>query len=97
MSIRITCISKAAGDHENPYVAISTLGWHDELNPLFKRFYSREEMYDFVAKGGLAYVYDRTGTIRSKLEAVTSPRGTKYVRSIPNFTVRDNLLELSEC
>jgi hypothetical protein len=97
MSIRITCISKAAGDHENPYVAISKFGWVNLLNPTEKRSSTRMEMYDIVAKGGLAYVYYRTGTIRSKLEAVTSPRGTKYVRSVPNFTVKNNLLELDEC
>ena len=27
MSIRITCITKATGDHESPYVAISIFGW----------------------------------------------------------------------
>ncbi len=97
MSIKITCISKAAGYHENPYIAISTLGWHDELNPFFKRYYSREEMYDFVAKGGSAYVYDKTGIIRSKLIAVENPRGTKYVRTEANDTTKDNLLQLSEC
>jgi hypothetical protein len=67
MSIRITCISKAAGDHENPYVAISKLGWVNLLNPTEKRSSTRMEMYEFVLKGGEAFVYDRTGTIRSKL------------------------------
>lgn len=36
MSIRITCITKAGGDHENPYVAISRLGWVNLLNPYEK-------------------------------------------------------------
>jgi len=36
MSIRITCITKAGGDHENPYVAISRLGWVNLLNPAEK-------------------------------------------------------------
>jgi hypothetical protein len=37
MSIRITCITKAAGDHENPFVAISRLGWVNLLNPSEKK------------------------------------------------------------
>ncbi len=54
-------------------------------------------MYDFVAKGGEAFVYDRTGTIISKLICATCPRGTRYVKTQPNITKRDNLLELGEC
>jgi hypothetical protein len=97
MSIRITCIAKAGGDHENPYVAISKLGWVDLLNPTEKKSNTRQEMYDFVMKGGVAWVYDRTGTIRSKLICATSPKGTMYVKTQADSTKRDNLLELEEC
>lgn len=97
MSIRITCITKAGGDHENPYVAISRLGWVNLLNPAEKKFSTRDQMYDYVKKGGVAWVYDRTGTIRSKLICVTSPKGTMYVKTEPDSTKKDNLLELGEC
>lgn len=30
MAIRIICIKKANGDHENSYVAISHLGWIED-------------------------------------------------------------------
>jgi hypothetical protein len=50
MSIRITCITKAGGDHENPYVAISRLGWVNLFNPAEKNSSTRQEMYDFVDK-----------------------------------------------
>ena len=30
MSVRITCISKAHENHEDPYVAISDLGWVED-------------------------------------------------------------------
>ncbi len=36
MSIRITCITKAGGDHEIPYVFISRLGW-ETYSSLLKR------------------------------------------------------------
>jgi hypothetical protein len=97
MSIRITCISKAAGDHENPYVAISKLGWVNMLNPTEKRSSTRMEMYDFVLKRGEAFIYDRTGTIRSKLICAISPKETKFVKTQPDSTKKDNLLELGEC
>jgi hypothetical protein len=42
MSIRITCITKAGGDHENPYVAISRLAWVNLLNSSEKIYSSRE-------------------------------------------------------
>lgn len=97
MSIRITCIKKAAGDHENPYVAISRLGWVNLLNPTEKNSSTRQEMYDFVMKRGEAFVYDRTGTIRSKLICATSSKGTRYVKTQTDATKKDNLLELGEC
>jgi hypothetical protein len=97
MSIKITCIKKASGDHENPYVAISRIGWVNLLNPYEKKSSTREEMYDFVIKGGEAFVYDRSGTIRSKLICATSPKGTRYVKTQPDSTKKDNLLELGEC
>ena len=96
MSIRITCITKAGGDHENPYVAISKLGWVNLLNPYEKKSSSREEIYDFVMNGGEAFVYDLTGTIRSNLVCATSPKGTRYVKTEPDSTKKDNLLELGE-
>lgn len=97
MSIRIICITKAGGDHENPYVAISRLGWVNLLNPTEKNSSTRQEMYDFVMKRGEAFVYDRTGTIRSKLICATSSKGTRYVKTQTDATKKDNLLELGEC
>lgn len=54
-------------------------------------------MYDYVKKGGEAFVYDRTGTIRSKLICATSPKGTKYVKTQADSTKKDNLLAIGEC
>jgi hypothetical protein len=36
MTIKITCITKSGGNHENPYEAISRLGWVNLLNPAEK-------------------------------------------------------------
>jgi hypothetical protein len=96
MSIRITCINKDKGNHENPYVAISFLGWvEDGTNQTGKA--SRLEMYDWVEnKKGYAYVRDQYGNT-SKLIGATSPRGNKYVKTVADETKTDNLLILPEC
>lgn len=95
MAVRITCINKANGQHENPYVAISHLGWVADGTAKVGKS-TREEMYDFVVnENGEAYV--AAGLTRAGLIGAISPRGTRYVKTVANNTERDNLLELPEC
>jgi len=94
MGVRITCINKAGGQHENPYVAISHLGWLNEQTGGSGRS-TREQMYDFVQGGNEAYV--QAGAWKAKLLAMVSPRGTKYVKTQADSTLADNLLKLPEC
>lgn len=93
--IEITCINKANGDHENPYIAISVLGW---INVSTKQSgkSSRIEMYDWVFKGGQAFVSDHKGNKAFLITAI-SPKGTKYVKTTPDSIISDNLLKLAEC
>lgn len=94
MSVRITCINKDGGYHENPYVAISHLGW---INPNTGSSgkVTRLEMYDFVIKGEYAYV--ESGGYKAQLIAEISARGTKYVKTKADSVTSDNLLSLLEC
>jgi hypothetical protein len=94
MAVRITCINKDGGNHENPYVAISKLGWRNEQTGATGTS-TREQMYDFVAQGNLAYV--QNGGSQARLIAQISPRGTRYVKTEANTTESDNLLKLMEC
>jgi hypothetical protein len=95
MSIRITCINKAGGYHEDPHEAISHLSWIEDGTGLASKW-TRIEMYDWIHdKGGDAYV--QAGTARAKLETRISSRGTRYVRTKPDHTTSDNLLRLPEC
>jgi hypothetical protein len=94
MAIRITCIRKDSGNHENPYVAISSLGWVEETTGEQKSS-TRQQMYDWVATGGYAYV--QAGNAKAKLIGAVSPRGNKYVKTEADSTQSDNLLKLSEC
>lgn len=94
MAVRITCIRKAGGYHENPYVAISSMQWKNEESGATGES-TRVEMYDFVKKGGEAYV--QSGYSKAKLVAAVSAHGTPYVKTEANETEKDNLLKLPEC
>jgi hypothetical protein len=95
MSIKITCIKKNGGFHESPYTAIESLGWINEVNNN-NGMSTREAMYNWVNDGGIAYVYDGYGN-KARITTSISPKGTKYVRTVPDNTPNDNLLKLPEC
>ena len=95
MAIRITCINKANGQHENPYVAITNLGWVEDGTGKTGRS-TREEMYDWLKnQNGQAYV--QADSARAKLVPMVTLRGTTYVKTEADSTERDNLLKLNEC
>jgi hypothetical protein len=94
MTVKIICIKKENGNHENPCEAISSLGWIEEVTQK-RRNSSRIQMYEFVKKGGYAYVEDDAS--RVKLITGISNKGNKYVKTKPNDTEDDNLLKLPEC
>ena len=96
MSVRITCISKAGGNHENPHVAISDLGWINEATNASGNS-TRLQMYDFIKnQGSSAYVRDKYNNTIGVYATETS-MGTKYVRTYSDKVWTDNLLALSEC
>ena len=95
MAIRIMCINKDNGRHENPYVAITDLGWVEDGTGRSGRI-GRERLYHWIRdEGGLAYV--EVGMARAIVVPAVSPHGTKYVKTEADSTVRDNLLRLQEC
>ena len=94
MSIRINCVNKADGYHDDPHESISWLGWTGDGTGKSGKM-SREAMHDWVGQGGVAYVQALQN--RANLEARVSRFGTKYVRTIPDGTTSDNLLRLMEC
>jgi hypothetical protein len=48
MTVRITCINKEQGHHDDPHAAISTLGWVDEGTNKTGRS-TRVDMHNWVA------------------------------------------------
>lgn len=95
MAIRITCINKDGGYHDNPYVAITRLGWLEESTGK-TGYITREQLYDWLKnEGGQAYVL--AGNARAEVIPALSAAGTKYVKTRADSTNRDNLLKLPEC
>jgi calcineurin-like phosphoesterase len=96
MSVRITCIKKDGGNHENPYLAISTLSWiEDGTNSTGTS--TRKQMYDFlVVTKGTAYVQDNMGN-KANLKGALSEKGNEYVKTYSDNVTSDNLLKLPEC
>ena len=96
MAIRITCINKAGGRHDDPHVAISALGWIDGSGKIGKS--DRLQVYDWLkaSTANQAYVTDAYGNT-----AYVYPRenanGTKFVQTHADGKWTDNLLSLKEC
>jgi hypothetical protein len=95
MGIKITCVKKSGGNHDNPHEAITTLGWTNDGTSETGTS-TREAMWTFVTDGGYAYVADAYGNT-AKVVAKTNSRGTKYVQTEADGKPTDNLLKLPEC
>jgi hypothetical protein len=95
MSIRITCINKSGGYHENPHEAIQSFGWTNEQTGATGKS-DREAMWKWVTDGGTAYVKDFYGNV-AYVKARTNSRGTHFLQTVADGTQTDNLLSLPEC
>jgi hypothetical protein len=96
MAIRITCINKSGGYHEDPHHAISDLGWINEETGERNKS-TRLQVYDWIKnKGGVAYVTDRFGN-KANVGTREHGNGTKYLQTYADRVWTDNLLSLPEC
>ncbi|MDC4206744.1 MAG: DUF3892 domain-containing protein [Candidatus Manganitrophus sp.] len=94
--VRITCITKQGGYHEDPHHAIEKVGWIDESDGQ-RGISTRLQMYDFIEnKKGAVYVKDQSGNTVYVGTAI-SAHGTKYIRTYADKVWTNNLLALSEC
>jgi hypothetical protein len=95
MAVRIICIKKDEGNHENPYVAIEHLEWINERINV-KGVTDRTKIYDWIKEeNGEAYIIDQFGN-KTYLIPEVSPQGNKYVKTADDETV-DCLLALPHC
>lgn len=96
MAIKITCINKDNGNHENPNVAITHLGWVNEFNGASGKN-TRLEVYNWIKNDkGEAYVKDVHGN-KAKLITAETSNGTEYVKTEADTSLKNNLLSLQEC
>lgn len=96
MSVRITCINKSGGYHQDPHHAISNLGWtNDGTGKTGKS--TRLEMYNWLKNDkGVAYVQDWQGN-KAYLYPRENSHGTQFVQTYADGVWTDNLLALPEC
>ena len=96
MAVRITCINKENGYHDDPHVAIEYLGWTNEATGESGKS-TRLAVYDWLKnKGGVAFVKDRFGNMAYLVPKV-SRNGNPFVQTVADNTPTDNLLRLPEC
>ncbi len=96
MALKITCINKDNGYHENPNLAITHLGWiNEQTNKSGKN--TRLEIYDWIKNKNVeAYVKDLYGN-KAKVIIAETYNGTKYLKTEADNSTRNNLLSLPEC
>ncbi len=93
--VRITCINKDGGNHQNPYLGITNFGW---INPQTNASgnSTRQEMVDFLNKNPKsAYVQDSNGHL--VYCEVRDRYGNPYVATVADGRETNNLLSLMEC
>lgn len=99
MAIRITCIEKDNGNHQNKHEGITRLGWRNDDNGNVGNS-SRAAMVEFIEKYGdkSVYVRDRNDDV-AYVDVVTPKERdrTKYLRTYADGIFNDNLLALKEC
>jgi hypothetical protein len=96
MAIRITCINKSGGHHQDPHHAIQDLGWVNEQTGQQGKS-TRLELYNWLKSDrGTAYVKDQWGNV-AYVGTQVNVNGTQYVQTYADKTWTDNLLSLPEC
>lgn len=94
MAVRIVCINKSGGDHENPHEAVSHYGWKNEITGDSNKA-TRLSMVAWIEEGNHAYV--GTGSIKVYCEVRQSRNGTKFLQTKSDGEWSNNLLSLPEC
>lgn len=95
MAIRITCINKQQGYHQDPHHAIEYLGWIEDGTSKTGKS-SRLEVYNFLKNNGVAYVRNEAGN-KAFLYPRENAAGTKFVQTQADNVWTNNLLSLQEC
>lgn len=94
--VRITCISKDGGNHQNPHEGIASFGWVNEETRAKGQSSRAQMLYFLESQNGKAYVKDIFGNdVYIRIWVAAS--GIKYLRTYVDGKWSDNLLSLQEC
>lgn len=91
--LRIRCINKDNGNHDNPHEAITHYGWQE--GNVYKKV-DRQTMVDWVKDGNTVFVMDNAGNIAYCYVRISSA-GTEFLQTYADGQYSDNLLRLPEC
>jgi hypothetical protein len=89
--IRVSCINKR--DHYNPYERIINIGGIYSDGKKWKM--TQQEAIEATNKGEYAF-YVRVGSFEANI-IVSTDNGHEYLKTFPDGTGKDNLLNLPEC
>jgi hypothetical protein len=93
--VRIICINKDGGNHNNPHEGITHYGWHSYITGNSDKL-ERADMVTWIEKGNKAYVQDNLGN-KAYCTVRESPAGNKFLQTVSDSKYTDNLLSLPEC
>lgn len=94
--VRITCINKDGGNHQNPYLGITHFGWINPQNNESGKT-ARAGMVEFLNTNYHgAYVQSPTGKI-AYCEVRDKNGEFPYIVTVADGVTTDNLLNLMEC
>lgn len=95
MTVKIVCINKSDGYHENPHEAISHYGWKNESSDE-TGISDRQSMVNWMKQGNYAYVVDQYGQ-KVYCQVRVSVNGTEFLQTESDNKLTNNLLSLIEC
>ncbi len=93
-TVRITCINKDNGNHDNPNEAISDYGWLNESTGKYGKT-NRKSMVEWLEDGNKAYVKQEEKI--AYCDVRESKAGTKFLQTYSDNYYNNNLLSLVEC
>ena len=96
MAVKIICIRKDGGNHQNPHKKITDFGWVNEQTRAAGQSTRAQMVYFLERQNGKAYLKDRFGNV-ANVGVWISTHDNKYLRTYTDGKWSDNLLALPEC
>jgi len=93
--IRITCIRKDGGNHQNPHEGITHYGWIDQRGET--KISDRQSMVNWIEKGNQAYVQYISGNKAYCSVRTNTATGRSFLQTHSDGNYNNNLLSLPEC